>query len=1191
MRFNKIEMTGFKSFVDKTTVSLPDGVTAVVGPNGCGKSNISDAIRWVLGEKSAKNMRGDKMEDVIFNGTESRMPTGMAEVSMTLENVEGGGPLGFTEFKDVTITRRLFRSGDSEYLINKIPCRLKDIKDLLMDTGIGSKAYSIIEQGKIGQIVQAKAEERRFIIEEVAGITRYKTRKNEALSKLKETAGNLDRVNDILHEVKRQMNSLDRQAKKAERYKKLTAELRTLELKLSWEENLELRDSLARAESEVERAFEAHAAAKNSVSAREADLSEARIKLAESERALVEFQRGIHELESEVSHTEVRAELAADQLVDMDEREERMLMEHKRLVKEDEELNEHASSLAKEHESLKAELDALQNELRLLGESFQAKATRVNETESSIDRERGNLFDLQAAISQKTHKLTTIQERSEELVASSALADEDIRSTRESHLGVKVSLDRKRLELDDARREEAELEKETGSLSDALGERRETMRELERSLKSLREERYEKSSRLKSLKELEENLEGYGEGVRALIGTSKDGGLEGIRGIAAEFIQTDRQYEKAVEAALGDRLQGVVVDGHENARAAIEFLRTRDKGRGTLVPVGARHSGDFSAEVAGDGVIGPARGLVRARDGYEKVFDALLSSVYIVRDLDTALRLWESGAKGTFATLDGDLIEPDGVISSGAGGTGHGILSKKREIRELSVDVERLDKEVGLADTRLLEATKEAEGFEVRLAEISDTLGKLRLGRVAIEKDASQLSAELDRIGAKLESLGQQARQRETEERELTEAGSALRAEVEEAARLREDKEGALYDLQQELNVVKAELEDDRAELTEKKMELSALIEKHETSARDLKRADHQKEDLERRISDLNREFETMAAKRAELTGQRREAELKISELTKEILKRKDSVPALQDDYNTRASQIAQLEGSVRAARVSAEECSSKLSSYELERAELRMRLEHLEESVMHNYHITMEEIPEDIKLLELETEQAEEQVDDLREKIERIGPVNVGAIEEYNELSERFEFLSSQKEDLESSVRRLKEAIGKINKTSEELFMEAFEAVNEKFKEVFMTLFEGGRAELRLVIPDSGDIFESGLDIVAQPPGKKLQSLNLFSGGEKALIAVALVFSCFLVKPSPFCVLDEVDAPLDESNVNRFGNMIRLFSNKTQFIVITHSRPTMELADALYGVTMNEPGVSSMVSVRLKEAVEMAEA
>ncbi len=1190
MRFHKIEMTGFKSFVDKTNVTFQEGITAVVGPNGCGKSNISDAIRWVLGEKSAKNLRGDKMEDVIFNGSDLRKPLGMAEVNLTLQNVGGGGITGFTEFEDVTITRRLYRNGDSEYLINKIPCRLKDIRDLLMDTGVGSRAYSIIEQGKIGQIVAAKPEERRYIIEEVAGISRYKTRKNEALSKLNDTSSNLDRVNDIIHEVKRQMNSLDRQAKKAERYKKLSAELRRLELKTAWERYNELLEETRLADEQFEKAAEDESATKNAVSAREADLSEARLRLAEREHELVEFQRELHRLEAEASHLEARVELAVTQLSDLGEREERMALEREHLKKEEDELDVRASSLMKEHQSLKTEMDALQEELALIESSFQDKSDRVRKIEENIDSGRGSLFDIQAELSQKTNRLTRLEERKAELAARAERAGEEQARTRKLLLEVRVARDRKELELNDTRRAVTELEKEHAALVEAIHKNKTSLKELEAVLAGKRDEFSKKNSRLISLKELEESLEGCGEAVKSLMESRNRGEISGIHGILADLLQTEKRFERAIEAALGDKLQGLVVDGHADARAAIGRLKTGGQGRGTFMPMSPRPGSPASRPFSASGEYWPAMELVTAKEGYGPILEALLGSTLVASDLDGAFSLWEAGTGHTIVTLDGEVLEPEGLIAGGSQSSGGGLLSKKREIRELNSEVERLGSEISAAEAMLAETQKEHEVFERNLAALNNTLHDKRLSQVVLDKDLAAETAELDRVQKKQEILELEAGQREQEKLELEDGIAALRLDIDGASISRQDREAALAELQERLKVVKAELEGDREALTAKKVELSALLQKHESSARDIKLADLRKEELAKKSARLYTEASEISTRREELTRLKAEAEKNVEAIMERVLRQKDALPGVQDAYQAASDVISGMEEAVKLARRDAEAAMRAVGEYELRRAELRMQVGHIKDSVSHNYHIQITEIDQDIKDMETDMDEIEMNTAELKIKLERLGPVNVGAIEEYNELSERFGFLSAQKDDLEASVRRLKEAIGKINKTSEELFMEAFDSINERFKEVFEALFGGGRAELRLSIPESGDLLESGLDIVAQPPGKKLQNLTLFSGGEKALIAVALVFSCFLVKPSPFCVLDEVDAPLDESNVQRFGNMVKKFSEKTQFIVITHSRPTMELSDALYGVTMDEPGVSRLVSVKIREAMELAE-
>jgi len=582
--------------------------------------------------------------------------------------------------------------------------------------------------------------------------------------------------------------------------------------------------------------------------------------------------------------------------------------------------------------------------------------------------------------------------------------------------------------------------------------------------------------------------------------------------------------------------------------------------------------------------------LVSARDGYSAVVEGLLGGTLVAADLDSALSIWSAGTGHTIVTLDGDVLEPEGLLSGGSVGSGGGLLSKKREIRELTDDVERLGREVAAADARLAELTSEHDGFEKKMGMLSGELSEKRLSVVASEKDFAAESAELERVRKKQEVLEFEAAQREQEDAELGDGIAALKKDIDEAHIARQERESSIADLQDSLKALKAELETVREALTAKKVELSALLQRHESSSRDIKMADVRKEELAAKAARLSTEASEIATRREELTRSKAEAEAGVEAIMKQVIGKKDALPGIQDAYQGAYEVIPGLEDAVKLARRDAEAAMRALGDLELRRSELRMKSEHVSDTVHHNYHVHINDIDEDIKGMEIDRDEADMNATELRIKLERLGPVNVGAIEEYNELMERFEFLSSQKEDLESSVRRLREAIGKINKTSEELFMEAFDSINERFKEVFVSLFGGGRAELRLAMPESGDLLESGLDIVAQPPGKKLQNLTLFSGGEKALIAVALVFSCFLVKPSPFCVLDEVDAPLDESNVQRFGNMVKQFSDKTQFIIITHSRPTMELADALYGVTMDEPGASRLVSVKIREAMELAE-
>jgi chromosome segregation protein len=937
------------------------------------------------------------------------------------------------------------------------------------------------------------------------------------------------------------------------------------------------------------RQSEGEAAARNAVSAREADLSETRIRLAEKEHELMDHQREVHRVESEVSRLEARAEVAVSQLKGLDEREERIGAERALLGREESELTAQASSLQEEQANLRRELETLREELRTLEAAFQAKADKSQALEASIEHERTRLFDIQAGISHNNNKLSRLEERRAALEVRARRAAEEEQETREKLSETGLDVEKKRMELDSLRASQAELEAERQSAVESLEETRSLLKRFEQELSQGREEYSLKNSRLQSLKELEENLEGYGEGVKALISEKKQGTITGIHGLVADLIQTRPEHEKAVEAVLGDRLQHLIVDGHSTAKQALEYLKTKNFGRGTFLPISPRGTDAVSATPSNQGVVGRANELVTIKDGYSDAVKALLGRVLVVESIDAALAIWESGFGDTLVTLDGEVIEPGGSVSGGGASSG-GLLSKKREIRELTTEVENLEKKNQAAEDRLAETKSTVETTEASLRELNELINEKKITVVGAEKDSFALQAELERVGKKMEILDIEAAQRDQEEQEIREGLELVKVEIETLYSDKARKESAVFESQEELKTVKEDLEREREGLTSKKMDMSALIQRHESSARDIKRADLQKEELDRKKSRLDLEKAEIDQRRIELNSGRKEAEDNINELMKTAIEMKERVPALQEAYEEANSAIVGLEEAVRVGRRESEAAREALTQLELKRAELKLKMEHLEETVHHNYHIQINDIDDEIKAMEIDRDETEMNAAEIRIKVERLGPVNIGAIEEYNELMERFTFLNTQKEDLDASVARLKEAIGKINKTSEELFMDAFNAVNETFKTIFVTLFNGGRAELLLVTPESGDILESGLEIAAQPPGKKLQSLLLCSGGEKAMIAAALTFACFLVKPSPFCVLDEVDAPLDESNVQRFGNMLKEFADKTQFIVITHSRPTMELADALYGVTMDEPGVSRLVSVRLKEAEELAE-
>ena len=1184
MQLKTLEMTGFKSFSDKTTVTFQPGVTAVVGPNGCGKSNISDAIRWVLGEQSAKHIRGDKMEDVIFNGSESRKPLGMADVTLTLTNVAGGSLSSeFGHYSEIEISRRLYRSGESEYLINKIPCRLKDIRDLMTDAGVGAKAHAIIEQGRVDQILSSKPQDRRFLFEEVAGVMKYKARRQEALSKLESTHQNQLRVNDIITEVKRQVNSLDRQAKKAERYQKLRAEMKDLDFRLASVEysNLGLEwavvtEEFKKVEDEV---TELHA----SLGKIESTIEESKADALSAEHELSSLQHKIHETESALSRAEHRVEMSRSQISSLNEQQGRDLADMEYLRQETVRTIEQK---AMHEDETRTFTSAIREKSALLSEKNAVLDTltqALKESELSLEETRAGIFNAMHESTAEKTKIANLQSR------IAQIEEQDARDIREKQdLSQKLQqlttlLTEKERELADlaARRKAAQEEHLTltARLDQALARKK----AIETDLSAARNGIASQSSRLRSLLELEQKLEGYQKGVQTVMSAHKEAAsgdrLGTIHGLVADMIETEPQYELAIEAVLGERLQYVVVDSQTDSLKAINYLKTEGGGRSTFLPKTPREikTEPFIKNGHG-GVIGSALNIVRYNDKYSHVAQYLLGDVVIVDTMDTALYLWQkNGIHKTIVTLAGEIVDPWGAVTGGTG-----MLTKRRDIKDLEHEVAELKTAAaGLeAELMLVEASIDAD--KNHETELSRSIHSMEIETVNKDKDSGAVRDEIARTRERVDSLEAEAADRATQARELASGLDLAKETLQRLEAGHTNAQASIEALQVELSQKKENLEAARVEITDIRMEVAALQEKHAAVTRTFEALLRSEADILDRLTKREAEIAGIASKLVELDSSIRTAETEIKGHIETLEAERRVLVAKQEAHAAKTETLQASEEQARQIRHDIESAQKRLSANEVKRTELRMKIEHLKDRIWTTYHTGLETIVQELGQFEVDVETSNLRLDELREKIDQMGPINVDALQEYNELKERYDLLSAQQNDINESLNNLKATIAKLDGETKELFSEAFNAIQEKFKEVFSLLFEGGKAEL--VLLDETNILESGIEIIAQPRGKKFQAISLMSGGERALTAIALLFAAFLVKPSPFCMLDEVDAPLDEANVTRFTRLIREMSARSQFITITHNKRTMEMADALYGITMEEPGCSRVVSVRLRE-------
>jgi chromosome segregation protein len=1175
MKIKRLDIIGFKSFVDKVSLDFQQGVTAVVGPNGCGKSNIVDAIRWVMGEQSAKNLRGKQMEDIIFAGSEFRKSLGMAEVSLVFSTEDGRIPAKYLNYSEIQVTRRLYRDGESEYYLNKTPCRLMDIAELFMDTGVGVKAYSIIEQGKIGMILLSKPEERRFLIEEAAGVTKFKSRKQVALRKIELTRQNLLRLGDIVTEIRRQLNSLQRQAKKAEKFRAYREELKEIELHFVASEYLAVdavrvqgEEALVGLNQEVETLAAGLAQA-------ELALEERRIAFLEEEKSLNAGQEEVYRVKGEMQTDENRLEFQRKEMANIERLIVRFTEELGSLERQRTDAENELKNLMESRELFAVELAGEEVNLCAREQDLAEIVSAESESATGLERMRRDLFALLSEISQFRNRHAAAARQLE------ALAERAERNQREELMLRErlVESGMRAGELDATRRGVAEGR---DLLTESLNALRLTEEELkgqlagiEKEVQAQRDEVSRKGSRLHSLQELEAQFEGYGRGVRSLFLAEDFKGR--FQGVVADLVETGEEYETALEVALGDRLQYVVGDSIKDALAGVAHLTETSGGRCSFV-VGA-------PAVSADVVFpeGTVRLLDRVviRDEYREFVEPLLAETCIASDLESALAHARRFPRLTYVTPYGEVIQGGAIISGGSlEGVQQGLIHKKREIKELSGAVEQLEVQVRQLEEERGRLKGEIAAVEERSRETRQEIHQAEIQLVNLEKDLQRSREECQRLEERLAVKGMEDEQ-VREERDILEqeiADSASNRQLAEERKISLERE--VETLQEILAMKKRDIDLAREVVTTVKVRVAALKEKKEGNLRAITRGEDLVTDLQKRISGHRTELEKSTLERERLVVVVEQGEEGLKKLVQSALATETAVSAVRERYETGAAVVREQEARLKNQRTNVEALRQTVGERNLRLSEATMKLRHLESTLLDKYRIDTVALLSKFEPLDADEPAMRERQAELQRLVDDMGEVNLTAIEEYQDLEGRYTFLTEQQRDLEESLQSLQKAIQRINRTTRKRFLETFHLVNAKFQEVFPRLFCGGRAELRLT--NEEDLLETGIDIIVQPPGKKLQNVTLLSGGEKALTAVALIFAIFLIKPSPFCLLDEVDAPLDEANIGRFNDMIREMSSFSQFIMITHNRATMTVADVLYGITMEEPGVSKLVSVKL---------
>lgn len=1187
MFVKRLEMHGFKSFADKTVFELTPGVTVVVGPNGCGKSNITDAVRWVLGEQSARHLRGMRMDDIIFGGTANRKPLNFAEVSITLDHSDGA--LGL-DFQEVTVTRRLYRSGESEYLLNKRQCRLKDIVELFMDTGIGREAYSFIGQGRVDELLNARPEERRQIFEEAAGILKYKTRKREAERRLAETAENLLRVGDIIHELSGQLDPLHEQAESARHYLNLRDRLKAREVDVLVHDGDELRRRWYDVDQKHRAAADELLQQQAAVGHREAELAAAQMALDEEQAAVSAMQREAQRLSSELEKIHGRSAVNQEKMSGLQRQLDEGAAFLREQAEQDQTLQAQTSRVAEqmaETARLLALAEEEQNNVRRAIKDMETSPEAVRSTacQEQLESLLPEIRRLQAEYDRLDVELEQLLETEKSLASGKEEKSTELavlQQQGQALLTEKEQLENSKNEM------RTQIAANKARQEEAAG----LMRQLAAARETKGKELADAQNRLRVLAELEDAMAGYYQGVKTVLTAKKQGQFAGILGTVADLLHVPAQYVAAVEAALGTALQNLVAEHDGVAKEAIAWLKKTRGGRATFLPLNildVQQRRSLPAELAElPGYIGVAADLIETEKRFAAVAESLLARVHVVRDLDVAVPAARAlRFRERVVTLEGDVILPGGAMTGGHDKKqGGGVLSRRKEADAVNAAAKSLTTELaGIAQQHEQAAGQQQENLATA-AHLEEKLRALELAIGVKSNEAALLARQAESAGRAFE-----AHERETVAlvARSEEKKAALARVTDNLERCRERENTLRVEMAGLAGLLSAREQEKRSlqeQYTEYRVRLASLQKQQEHLDEERERFRREQRQLAERRAGKEEEIRLLKSRMLELADLLEEGkedgavlESQRAQVLSTLLEREEELRKKNTLYREETEQLRQLEKSLSGLE-------RKQARLEVERGRVEVELQAVLDRLRESWELDFEDAR---KLAGPLHDRAEAQADirSLKESIAALGTVNLGAIDEHGRVLERVEFLTTQRDDLREGEKDLLRIIREIDSRMGEKFASAFAVINENFGLVFKELFGGGRAHLRLTDPENP--LDAGIEIVAQPPGKKLQHLSLLSGGEKALTAIALLFSFIKVKPTPFCILDEIEAALDEANLARFTQYLRNLCAETQFIIISHRKKTMEQADILYGVTMEESGVSKMISVRLREAQNQA--
>ena len=1180
MYLKRLEMQGFKSFADKTILEFKPGITTVIGPNGSGKSNISDSIRWVLGEQSMKSLRGAKSEDIIFAGTQNRKSLGFAEASIVIDNQDGKLPI---EYNEVTVTRKIYRSGETGYFINKVPCRLKDILELFMDTGIGKDGYSIIGQGKIDEILSNKSEDRRHIFEEAAGIVKYRTRKVESEKKLEQTKLNLLRINDILSEIEGQLEPLKLQSEKARRFLSLREELKNIEVGLfvfninSYKEKLEqiVKDLEVLNSQEVDenKKLEDTQNSKEVVKTRIDELIQ---EIENMQNIGFESKTKIEQINSQIS-------ISNERILNNNINIERLESEIEELKQRIEDFSQEKENKLSKKENLSKNKEKFEKELKEKEEELAKISAKLSKKELEIEEKKKKVEVDTDARYERISEISTYEANYENLDKTKKSVNLELQTTiseLDSNRIRKQEISKGFLEIDNTRNKALKnLTQVREKNQNAIN----VIKEYEDKINKLTTDFRMKDSRCKFLTETEKEKDGYIKSVKSLLlACEKDAVLNsGVDGVLASLISVDKKYETAIEVCLGQAMQNIVTNTETDAKRLIEYLRKNNLGRASFLPISSVHGKKIDKVKKVNGIVGIASDLISYNKKYEGIILNLLGRTVIVENMDNAIALAKTN-NYTFriVTLEGDVINPSGAISGGSVqqktvnilGRSREIEELKQKIDEINLEIKKVTKEKEKYSESATDTIEEAARLEKELQTIEISYATKKQELELIEGQISKLEEKVAKLRKQLENIETEKKNIEAAkegtkqvianlEKEITE----LNGEITKFAELNKDDQTYINNLNTDITDLKISV----SSFDESGISIDEMLER---IGQDIENANN---NIENKLQEIEKTKQETIKTQEDILNFGKE----IDKIKSEVSNSSETIENLKQEKQEKSNQLGKLETKIEEQYQTLNSLKEQIVKIESKKAKQEQDVDDLINKLWQEYEITPNNASEYKKPDNVQV--AQRKTNELRREIADLGSINIDSIEDYKKMQERYDFMNEQRFDLEESISKLRNVISEMTTTMQKQFAEKFKQINKNFNEVFCELFGGGKAEL--ILENEADILECGIDIRVQPPGKKLQNMMLLSGGEKALTAIAILFAILKINPAPFCILDEIEAALDDVNVNRYATYLKKFSKDTQFLVITHRKGTMEIADTVYGVTMEEKGISKLLSMKLK--------